>query len=307
MQIFYSDTYTFPLPEGHRFPLTKYSKLRSMLLSEGMVHPQQLQQAHMIDRETLSLGHAPEYIQGFLEGGLHPKVIRRIGLPWSPEFARRSLASVGGTVMATEAALRDGIAGNLAGGTHHAFHDFGEGFCVFNDIAIAALQFLREKRGQRVAVIDLDVHQGNGTAAMLAHDPRIFILDMFGRHNFPFRKVASSLDIPMEDGTSDAEYLAMLEHALPHVLAFRPDIIFYQAGVDILVEDSLGKLSVTHHGVKQRDRLVLRAAEEYGIPIVLTLGGGYSKPIDASVQAYSGTYRAAMEIFDSTRIVESKP
>lgn len=297
MHIFYSDTYTFPLPEGHRFPVTKYALLRELLLRDGIVRSEMMHCADLVDTDTLRLAHRPEYVEGFLSGNLPYQAIRRIGLPWSPEFTRRSRASVGGTIMASEAALRDGIAGNLAGGTHHAFPDYGEGFCVFNDIAVAALKLLRDGAVQRVAVIDLDVHQGNGTAAILADDPRVFLLDIFGRHNYPFRKVPSTLDVPMENGTEDDEYLALLEHALPHVLAFEPDIIFYQAGVDILEHDSLGKLGVTFDGVMQRDRMVLEVAADYEIPIVLTLGGGYSKPIDASVHAYAGTYRTAMDIF----------
>ena len=302
MQIFYSDTYTFPLPEGHRFPISKYAKLRDVLLRDGVVRSEQFHQADMVAPDTLLLAHTSEYVQGFLAGTLPPRAIRRIGLPWSPEFTRRSLASVGGTVMAAQAALRDGIGGNLAGGTHHAFPDYGEGFCVFNDIAVAALALLQQGKVERAAVVDLDVHQGNGTAAILAQDSRVFILDLYGKHNYPFRKVPSSLDVPLDNGTEDVEYLGLLERALPHIFAFRPDIIFYQAGVDILVDDSLGKLGVTHQGVAQRDRIVLEAAAEYEVPIVLTLGGGYSKPIDASVQAYAGTYRAAMDVFGSVSI-----
>lgn len=299
MHIFYSDTYTFPLPEGHRFPITKYAKLRDLLLRDGVVRPEQFHQAEMVDPDTLLLAHTPEYVQGFLAGTLHPRAIRRIGLPWSSDFTQRSLASVGGTMMAAHAALRDGVGGNLAGGTHHAFPDYGEGFCVFNDIAVATLALLQQGNVERVAVVDLDVHQGNGTAAILANDPRVFILDLYGRHNYPFRKVPTTLDVPLDNGTQDAEYLALLERALPHVFAFRPNIIFYQAGVDILVDDSLGKLGVTRQGVAERDRIVLEAAAEYEIPIVLTLGGGYSKPIDASVRAYAGTYQAAMNAFNN--------
>lgn len=297
MRIYYSDTYAFPLPEGHRFPVDKYGKLRTMLLNDGIALPHQFIEAAAIDPETLLYAHTEEYVYDFLEGRLDHKAVRRIGLPWSPEFTRRSLASVGGTVAAAESALEEGIGGNLAGGTHHAFPEYGEGFCVFNDIAVAALKLLSESRVRRVGIIDLDVHQGNGTAAIVAGDDRIFTLDIFSRHNYPFRKVPSTLDIHVDNGTTDAEYLPLVERGLVDMLSFSPDIIFYQAGVDILEHDSLGKLGVTFDGVARRDRLVLEAAAESGIPIVLTLGGGYSKPIDHSVRAYAGTYRAAAEIF----------
>lgn len=297
MRIFFSDTYEFPLPEGHRFPVMKYRKLRDLLVKERIVDESALVEAPLIDPGVLHHAHSPDYVRDFLEGRLPDRAMRRIGLPWSPEFAQRALASVGGTVAAAEAALRDGIGGNLAGGTHHAFREYGEGFCVFNDIAVAALKLLHEKRVRRVAVVDLDVHQGNGTAAILANESRAFILDLYGRHNYPFRKVPATLEVPLENGTEDPEYLAILERALPNVLAFKPEIVFYQAGVDVLRDDSLGKLGMTHDGVVRRDRMVLEAAAEHEIPIVLTLGGGYAKPIDPSVRAYAGTYRVAAEVF----------
>lgn len=297
MQIFYSDTYTFPLPEGHRFPVTKYSKLRDLLLAEGVIEPAQLHEAPMLEPDELLRAHSAEYVHDFLHGTLPAAAVRRIGLPWSPEFVRRGLASVAGTVLAARAALEEGVAGNLAGGTHHAFRDYGEGFCVFNDIAVATLKLLAEGRVGRVAVVDLDVHQGNGTAAILGDDPRVFLLDMYGRHNYPFRKVPATLEVPLENGTEDGEYLPLLERALPALFSFGPDIIFYQAGVDVLKEDSLGKLGMTHEGIMRRDRMVLEGATEFGVPVVLTLGGGYSRPIEHSVRAYAGTYRVARQVF----------
>ncbi|MGE3800412.1 MAG: histone deacetylase [Candidatus Kapaibacterium sp.] len=296
MTIYYSDSYRFPLPEGHRFPISKYGKLREAL-SRDVANSFSFIEAPMLQPEELFLAHDPDYVLGFLEGRLDSKAIRRIGLPYSPEFARRTLASAGGTVKAAEKALEDGIAGNLAGGTHHAFREYGEGFCVFNDIAVAGLRLLDEGQVNRIGIIDLDVHQGNGTAAIVAGDPRFFTLDMYGRHNYPFRKVPTTLEVPLENETGDDEYLALLEEALPRLFGFNPDILFYQAGVDVLAADSLGKLSLTCEGVAERDRIVLRAAADYEIPIVLTLGGGYSKPIDASVEAYAGTYRVAGEVF----------
>ena len=297
MKVFYSDTYTFPLPEGHRFPVAKYGKLREKLVDTGLLNEGAFVEAQLVNPDLLLKAHSAGYVESFLSGDLEPKAVRRIGLPWSREFTQRALASVGGTLMAAEQALQDGVSGNLAGGTHHAFRDYGEGFCVFNDIAVVGLTLLDEEHVHRIGIIDLDVHQGNGTAAILSDDPRVFMLDMYGRHNYPFRKVPTTLEVPLEDNTGDDEYLSLLEQALPRLVAFNPEIIFYQAGVDVLEADSLGKLSLSHEGVAERDRMVLSLAHEYGVPIVLTLGGGYSKPIDASVEAYVGTYWMVRETY----------
>lgn len=299
-RIFYSDTLTFPLPEGHRFPIGKYAALRRRL-ADGEVFPSaDMAEAGMISPEDLLVAHDRDYVERFLDGSLDAKEIRRIGLPWSEPFTRRALASVGGTVQGGRGALETGFGGNLAGGTHHAYAGWGEGFCVFNDIAVAILLLLAERSVQRVAVVDLDVHQGNGTASILGDDPRVFLLDLYARKNYPFRKVPATLDLPLEDGTGDREYLALLGEALPRMFSFGPDIIFYQAGVDVLAEDSLGRLSLTHEGVRQRDRMVIEGAAEAGVPIVLTLGGGYSRPIDASVRAYAGTWEVAAATFPAT-------
>ena len=296
MTVFYSDSYTVELPEGHRFPMAKYRLLHAALLDEGVLAPESLHEAQPVDRETLLRAHTAGYVDSFIAGTVDPAIVRRIGIPWSPAFVRRSLASTGGTLAAARAALDEGIAGNLAGGTHHAFADRGEGYCVFNDIAVATLALLEEGRVGRVAVVDLDVHQGNGTAAILGRDRRVFTLSIHGRNNFPITKVDSTLDIPVEDGIGDAEYLPLVEHALARVLAFSPDIIFYQAGVDTLHTDSLGRLKMTHEGVMERDRLVIDAALSHEIPIVLTLGGGYSKPIAETVRGHVGTYRVALAV-----------
>lgn len=294
MLISYSDTYTVSLPEGHRFPMEKYRMLRDALLAEGVVRPEQLQEAVPVHPAELLVAHSAEYVNRYCEGTVDARIVRRIGIPWSPAFVRRSLASVGGTLAASRAALADGLAGNLAGGTHHAFADRGEGYCVFNDIAVAALTLLEERAVQRVAVVDLDVHQGNGTAAILAGDPRCFTLSMHGRNNYPYTKIPSTIDIDLDDGTADAAYLSVLAGALPAALAFKPDIIFYQAGVDPLHSDRLGKLALTHAGLAERDRMVLDAAHAAGIPLTLTLGGGYAQPITETVRAHVNTYRVAL-------------
>lgn len=296
MTVFYSDSYTVPLPDGHRFPMVKYRMLRDALVEQEVLGEDELHEAIPVERETLLLAHTAEYVDSFIAGTVDPAIVRRIGIPWSPAFVRRSLASTGGTLAAARAALNEGIAGNLAGGTHHAFADRGEGYCVFNDIAVASLALLAEERVARVAVVDLDVHQGNGTAAILGRDARVFTLSIHGRNNFPFTKVDSTLDVPVEDGIGDADYLSLVEHALTRVLAFAPDIIFYQAGVDVLHTDALGRLAMTHEGVMERDRLVIASALEHDVPIVLTLGGGYSKPISETVRGHVGTYRVVRSV-----------
>ena len=293
---YYSDSYTFPLPDGHRFPVEKYGKLRRRLLEQGLLENDDFVEAPLVEREDLYRVHTRSWVDRFLDGELERKEIRRIGLPWSRPFTLRSRASVGGTLAAARRALVDGLSGNLAGGTHHASADIGEGFCVFNDIAVAARTLLDEGEVQRVAVIDLDVHQGNGTASILGDDPRTYLFDMYGRHNYPFRKVPATLDLPLEDRTGDDEYLGLLEEALPRVFSFGPDIIFYLAGVDGLHTDSLGKLALTHEGLQERDRMVLESAFDCGVPAVLSLGGGYSKPIDDSVKAYAGTWEVALAL-----------
>jgi acetoin utilization deacetylase AcuC-like enzyme len=297
MTVFYSDHYTVPLPPGHRFPMEKYRMLRDALIREGVLRPDELHEAPPIDREMLLLAHSAHYVDGFIDGSVDPKIVRRIGIPWSESFVRRSLASVGGTLAASRAALRSGIAGNLAGGTHHAFRDYGEGYCVFNDIALSALALLHEQRIRRALVIDLDVHQGNGTASILSNEPGATTFSMHGRNNFPFTKIPSDLDLAVEDGMGDAPYLALLAEALPRLLSILPEMIFYQAGVDALACDRLGKLGMTHEGIMERDRMVLLAAREHDVPIVLTLGGGYAMPIEETVRAHVGTYRAARGIF----------
>ena len=298
MTVFYSDSYTVPLPEGHRFPMEKYRMLRDALVAEGVLRPDELREARPIAREGLLVAHTAEYANTFCEGTIDARAMRRIGIPWSERFVMRSLASVGGTLAAARGALVEGIAGNLAGGTHHAFAGYGEGYCVFNDIAVAALTLLEEGAIERAAVVDLDVHQGNGTAAILAGEPRVLTLSMHGRNNFPFTKVPSAIDIDLEDGTGDDRYLELLAGALPRVFAFEPGIIFYQGGVDALASDRLGKLAMTHEGLMRRDRMVIGGALDRGIPIVLTLGGGYARPITDTVRGHVGTYRVARELLD---------
>ena len=241
--------------------------------------------------------HSPDYTLRFLDGSLDPPVMRRIGFPWSRELVGRTLGSVGSTLAATEAALRSGFGGTLAGGTHHAYRSEGSGFCVFNDLAIAVYR-AREAYGiKRAAIIDLDVHQGDGTAAIFESDPAVFTLSLHGERNFPFRKQASTLDVPLPDGTGDAQYLSALQSALPRVWDFGPQLVFFQSGVDGLASDRLGRLSLTMAGLAERDTVVIGETRKAGVPLVITLGGGYSDPIENTVSAHAQTFRTAAGIY----------
>jgi acetoin utilization deacetylase AcuC-like enzyme len=295
-RLFYCDNHDIGLPPGHRFPTPKYRKVRDLLAADGNYD---FEPAPFARRELIERAHDPAYVEDFINGTLDPQVIRRIGFPWSEGLVRRTLASAGGTLCATQDALDRHFGGNLAGGTHHAFRGEGSGFCVFNDIAIATLWLRHERNIQRVAVVDCDVHQGDGTAQIFEHDPLVFTLSLHGRKNFPFRKQRSRLDVELEDGTTDDVYLAELRAALDRVFAFQPHVIFYQSGVDGLACDTLGRLSLTHEGLIRRDRMVFAAAQDRSIPTVITLGGGYGNPIEQTALAHANTYRTAFDVFGS--------
>ncbi|MGE5049445.1 MAG: histone deacetylase [Deltaproteobacteria bacterium] len=298
MRAFFSDTYELPLPPGHRFPTPKYKLLRERLVEGGVLAAEELEESDLVDRASLLLAHTPEYVDAVFSGTLSEADQRRLGFPWSEGLLARSRASVQGTIGAARAALRDGVAGNLAGGTHHAYADRGAGFCVFNDIAVAARTLQREGAVGRAVVVDLDVHQGDGTASIFEGDESVFTFSMHGAKNFPFRKQRSSLDVDLPDGCGDAEYLDALERHLPVALdRARADILFFQAGVDPLEHDTLGRLKLSLSGLRERDRRVALAARERGIPLVLTLGGGYARPISLSVEAHAGTWREARAAF----------
>ena len=286
-RLYYCDHYTIPLPPGHKFPIAKYAMLRALLAADGAYD---FIPAPFAGPADLELAHDPAYVQSILQGSVDNRVMRRIGFPWSPELVRRTLASVGGTVAAARDAMRCGFGGNLAGGTHHAFRHEGSGFCVFNDLAVAILALRRDGLAARAAVLDLDVHQGDGTAAIFENDPNVLTISMHGEHNFPFRKQRSRIDIALPDATADAEYLDCLEQVLPKMISYNPDIIFYQAGVDALASDRLGRLALTAGGLRQRDRMV-RAATAC-IPLVVTLGGGYADPIEETAKAHAATFLA---------------
>ncbi len=282
------------LPPDHRFPARKYRLLRNALMPDTRF---EILPAPLANVEEICEAHEAEYVRRFLHGELSAAAVRRIGFPWSPALVLRTLASVGGALAATDAAHESGFGGALMGGTHHAFWGEGSGFCVFNDIAVSIAGLRMRGWGWRVAVIDLDVHQGDGTALLFAEDPDVLTLSFHGRNNFPFRKQVSKIDVAFDDGTGDEEYLAKLDEVLPRVWAFRPDFVFYQSGVDGLREDKLGKLALTHAGLEERDRRVMTAAQRYGRPFVLLLGGGYAEPIEATVRANTNTYQIAAEVW----------
>lgn len=292
-RIHYCDVHSLDLPTGHRFPSGKYGLIREKLAADGF----DLQLAPFAPLDLIRLVHSEAYINDFIAGTLPPLTVRRIGFPWSDGLVRRTLASLGGTLAAVEDALAYGWGANLAGGTHHAFAGEGAGYCIFNDLAVAIRWLKRDGRIRRAAVVDLDVHQGDGTAQIFSTDPDVMTVSLHCRSNFPFRKQESTIDIDLADQTGDAEYLAALDFVLPQVLSFRPDVILYQSGVDGLSCDRLGHLSLTLWGLQERDRRVMHAACSHEIPFVITLGGGYSVPIGLTAEAHANVYRTGSEIF----------
>jgi len=299
IEIFYSDHYTLQLPKDHRFPMEKYELLRNFLLSEKILTAEHLKESPLASFEELHLAHCSDYIRSFQDGTVEPEIIKRIGFPWSNSLYTRSCATVGGALAATKSALKNGISGNLAGGTHHSHCDRGEGYCVFNDIAVATRYLQKHRLSERIAIIDLDVHQGNGNSSILGNDPNVFVFSMHGEKNYPFKKVPSHLDIALRENCEDNEYLEKLQFGLRKISEFQPDYIFYQMGVDPLKEDLLGKMALSFEGLKTRDLRVLEFAKAKNIPCSLALGGGYARPIELSVRAYANTYRVLKEVYFS--------
>jgi acetoin utilization deacetylase AcuC-like enzyme len=299
MRVYYSTQFVLPLPPGHRFPMGKYQMLRDRLADElpGI----RLMQAPPATDGELALAHSPAYIQAISDGSVEPKLMREIGFPWSPQMVERSRRSVGATICACRAAFVDGVAANIAGGTHHAYADKGGGFCVFNDAAVAArlmqVEWLRSRaRPLNIAIVDLDVHQGNGTARIFRGDDSVFTLSMHGGRNFPFRKEASDLDVDLPDGCGDDEYLRALEQALQELDArFDAGLVIYLAGADPHEGDRLGRLKLTWDGLEARDRRVFDWAWERGVPLAFAMAGGYGTRIEDTVQAQVNTFRVATQ------------
>lgn len=302
MRVFYCDHFTYPLPEGHRFPAAKYTLLRERVGRELGDRCEMIVPEAATDDELL-LAHDRGYLDKVFSGELAPREVRRIGLPWSPALVERCRRSVGSTIGACRAALDAGLAASLTGGTHHAFADHGEGFCVFNDCAVAARAVQRAGRARRVAIIDCDVHQGNGTAAILAGDPSVYTFSMHGAKNFPHHKERSDLDVELPDGADDSLYLDLLTASLDRVLpAARPDLVIYLAGADPFADDSLGRLALTKEGLAQRDCLVLERCREASIPVVVVMGGGYARRIEDTVDIQFRTISIALDFAPSYRV-----
>lgn len=289
--------YVTPLPASHRFPMPKFARLLACLRETGLLHATQEFVPEPAPRGWLELAHDSAYVAGVLEQRLDAAAIRRLGLPLSPVLALRSRCAVAGTVLTARLALEHGIACNTAGGSHHAFAGFGTGFCVFNDVAVAARLLLAEGVIDKALVIDLDVHQGDGTAAILADDPRVHTLSVHCRVNFPARKQQSDLDVALDAGVGDADYLALLDHLLPPLLdRVRPDLVFYNAGVDPHVDDRLGRLALTDAGLAARERLVLGLCRSRGLPVACVVGGGYADDLDVLARRHALLHQAIMAL-----------
>jgi acetoin utilization deacetylase AcuC-like enzyme len=294
IRVAWSPLYAHPLPEGHRFPMQKYNLVPETLLAEGSLKPEQLFEPQPMAEEVLLRSHDAAYWHRLKTGTLSPAEVRRSGFPWSSQLVQRELVISQGTLDGARFALQHGRALNVSGGTHHAGIAFAEGFCLLNDIAMAANELLHTGEVSHVLVVDLDVHQGNGTAQMLADEPRAFTFSMHCDHNFPLVKERSDLDIPLPPGTGDDEYLSILRDVLPPLLdRQRPDLVFYLSGVDVLATDKLGKLNLSMQGCLERDRIVWAETAQRGIPVVASMGGGYSADVGLVVQAHCNTFRAA--------------
>lgn len=298
MRLFYTDIFVLPLPPGHRFPMGKYSLLRECLLASGEFSVEDFHTPTAASIEELQRAHSSAYIQQVITGELSSAEQKRIGFPWSPGMVERSLRSAGATLAACRTALAEGCSANLAGGTHHAHADRGEGFCVFNDAAVAARAMQAEDRVSRVAIIDCDVHQGNGTASILAGDDSIFSFSIHGARNFPFEKEQSCLDIELPDGTTDAAYLAALDTGLSQTFERgQPELVIYLAGADPYAGDRLGRLNLSMEGLAERDRRVLSRCREKSLPVALAMAGGYAQPIEDTATIHATTVLTAKQLF----------
>jgi acetoin utilization deacetylase AcuC-like enzyme len=301
MYALYSDHYRIELPPNHGFPIEKYRLIRERLLAEGTLRPETLLEPSLADPRDICLVHTAAYWARLSAGTLAADSIRRLGLPWSESLVRRSRASVQGTLTAARIAIRETVAINLAGGTHHAFSDRGEGYCVLNDIAIAIRVLQRDRWMQRMAIIDCDVHQGNGTAAIFGKEPDVFTFSIHGANNYPRHKVPGTLDIDLPDATGDDEYLGALAPAVSRIFAeFQPGLVFYLAGADPHADDRMGRLRLSHDGLRRRDELVLDACRAAGIPVAITMGGGYGRSLQDTVEAHCNTVRVARRLFDAS-------
>lgn len=298
LPLVYHPDYVAPLPQGHRFPMPKFRLLYELLLSDRVARPEQFHTPQRPPQEWIELVHTPEYVQAYCSGTLDSKAQRRIGLPWSPALANRTCVAVGGTILTARLALTHGLACNSAGGTHHAFPNYGSGFCIFNDLAIAARLLQQMGLVRNILIVDLDVHQGDGTAFIFQDDPSVFTFSMHCEVNFPGTKQKSDLDVPLPVGLEDDAYLQTLAQYLPDLLCqLKPDLVLYDAGVDPHIGDKLGKLSLTDTGIFRREMQVLTTCIAAGYPVACVIGGGYADDLQALVYRHSLVHRAASEVF----------
>lgn len=298
LHIAYHPVYAHPLPEGHRFPMLKYELIPGQLLHEGTIGPDNLFSPQPCADEIVLLTHEPAYVYRLKEQDLSPQEQRKIGLPQSHGLTLREWIITQGTIDCCYAALENGVALNVAGGTHHAFANRGEGFCLLNDFAVAANYLLQEKMVHQVLIVDLDVHQGNGTAKLFEHNSKVYTFSMHGAHNYPFHKEQSDLDIALKDGTDDAIYLPLLDQTLAMLLDnIKPDFVFFLSGVDVLETDRFGKLKISMEGCRKRDEIVFSHLMAAGIPCVTAMGGGYSQDVRIITEAHCNTFRVAKEMY----------
>ncbi len=303
MDVFYTPRYYADIGEGHVFPIRKFELVRDRLLNDGTLQPADIFEPQPAPIQDVLLVHTEDYIRRLRAGSLTARELRRLGLPWSKALVRRSFLAAGGTISAARSALAEGVGSNLAGGTHHAFADRGEGFCVLNDVAIAIRVLRRDRLIERAAIIDCDVHQGNGTATIFEGDEAVFTFSMHGAKNYPLFKARSTLDVELPDKTTDAEYLQTLSENLPRVFRHAPDVIFYLGGADPYSGDKLGRLSLTIAGLLARDEMVLSECMKRRTPIVTVMSGGYAADITDTVEIHCNTIRAARRIFNSAKSV----
>jgi acetoin utilization deacetylase AcuC-like enzyme len=299
MQVFYTPRYYAEIGAGHIFPIRKFELVRERLLAEGTLEPPEIVEPSPAALEDVLLVHTEDYVSRLCNGQLTTKELRRLGLPWSESLVRRSFYAVGGTIAATDAALAEGYSSNLAGGTHHSFADRGEGFCVLNDVAIAIRTMRARHRIRRAAIVDCDVHQGNGTATIFNGDTETFTFSMHGANNYPLFKALSTLDVELPDGTQDGEYLETLARHLPSVFAHEPDMVFYLAGADPFARDKLGRLALSIDGLRERDAYVLRECYAREVPIVTVMSGGYGKDINDTIEIHCNTIRMVKQVFEA--------
>ena len=299
MQVFYTPRYYAEIGEGHVFPIRKFELVRDRLLAEGTLKLPEIIEPFPALLKDVLLVHTEDYVTRLCNGQLTSKELRRLGLPWSESLVRRSFYAVGGTQAASDAALAAGCGSNLAGGTHHSFADRGEGFCVLNDVAIAIRSLRVRNRIRRAAIVDCDVHQGNGTATIFAGDHETFTFSMHGANNYPLFKAQSTLDVELPDGTGDDEYLETLAQHLPAVFAHDPEIVFYLAGADPFAKDKLGRLALSIDGLRERDSYVLRECYEREVPVVTVMSGGYGKDINDTIEIHCNTSRMARKVFEA--------